>query len=116
MSPEDPQRELAVCPQDREAEEVAQVVLLELLPSLAALLSGLPLLKDDLRFDHERCHFGRNDNAFDIGARDNADMVLLFELHFLAMLSIMCIALPVWIMPRHSGVGIAIVNQTKSPI
>ena len=68
------------------------MVLLELLPSLAALLSRLPLLKDDLRFDHERCHFGRNDNAFDIGARDNADMVLLFELHFLARLSIMCMA------------------------
>ena len=67
-------------------------MLLEVLPLPAALLSGLPLLKADLRSVHERCHFDRTDNAFDIGARDNADMVLLFELHFLAMLSIMCMA------------------------
>ena len=67
-------------------------MLLEVLPLPAALLSGLPLLKADLRSAHERCHFDRTDNAFDIGARDNADMVLLFELHFLAMLSILCMA------------------------
>ena len=67
-------------------------MLLEVLPLPAALLSGLPLLKADRRSVYERCHFDRTDNAFDIGARDNADMVLLFELHFLAMLSIMCMA------------------------
>ena len=69
-----------------------QLVLLEVWPSPSASLSGQPLLEADLCFVHERCHFDHSDNAFDIGAHDNTDMVLLFESDHLATLSIMCMA------------------------
>ena len=68
------------------------MALLELLPSLAASLSGMPLLKADLPVAHERCYFDRSDNAFDIVAHDNIYMALLFESEILATLSIMCMA------------------------